>query len=304
MNDPTVGGYLGWQLGPEYRIYMDMQVPFLFTEKDIFMGINALQNENSFRRFASKFQLDYIAAPAESNLHRKILAHSQRYVPVFFDDLSILYVDRQRRPAIADRYRLKHIHQILDDSWDLADLHVEDEQDFLQEARRMVKIYPEGYLINRLLTAYYLREKSFAKATQHADRLIQGFPERAEGYMRKGEILREQQSYAAALPFYYAALDRSDGQPRARLYKAIWACHFSLRQYQRAYRSLKKAVNFFSPRVDTADLFRMAQTAYHVGKFEEARMLAEFAAFKTEKKVSQPESNITNLSKNLEKSPR
>ena len=200
------------------------------------------------------------------------------------------------------RYRLEHIRPFIDDSRDIAGQPTEAENGFLREAQRMLEIYPDGLLINRQLAAYHLRKKSFAAAARHAGRLIANFPDHAEGYQRMGDIQREQQAFADALPFYRKALDRADRRSQSDLHKSMWACYFGLRQYRAAYRSLKKAINYFSPHIATADLYRMAQTSYQVGRFEEARILATFAAFKTEKKSPRQEAQISNLLKSLEKS--
>ncbi|KPJ75677.1 MAG: hypothetical protein AMJ54_14220, partial [Deltaproteobacteria bacterium SG8_13] len=51
LNDPVTGGYLSWRMWPDCLIYMDMQVPFLFTDRDYFSGINAIYDKQASGNF-------------------------------------------------------------------------------------------------------------------------------------------------------------------------------------------------------------------------------------------------------------
>ena len=61
FNDPNTGGYLQWELFPEYKIYMDMEVPFLFTDEDIFVAINAVTQQACMKKVIDKYHPEYIS---------------------------------------------------------------------------------------------------------------------------------------------------------------------------------------------------------------------------------------------------
>ena len=69
-------------------------------------------------------------------------------------------------------------------------------------------------------------------------------------------------------------------------------------------RCPSKSKNFFSPSVDYVHLAGLALAAYKVGKIDEARLLARFAAFKmpTDKKARDP--SVEKLLEALEKLPQ
>ena len=78
-------------------------------------------------------------------------------------------------------------------------------------------------------------------------------------------------------------------------------CYFGLQHYDKAYASLIKSDNFFSPAVGYLDLYRLALTAYQVGKLDEARMLVHFAAIKQPAETSRRDPRVHKLIRALEK---
>ena len=301
LNDPVTGGYLSWRMWPDCLIYMDMQVPFLFTNGDYFLGSNAIYNPQVFQSFLGRYEPDYLSLPIRAPLNTKPVIRDAGYVPVFFDDREILYVYQARHRAMAERHQLKIINPAAGDRIDFRRMSVPEKERFLGEAQRLIRIYPQGLTVNRLLALYFTEQKEFQRAIEHAERIIHNFPNHAEGYLRKAAVLNQIQSYAEALKFYRRALIRTEKQQRKELHQAVAQCYFGLQQYRKAYASLIKSGNFFLPSVGYLDLYRLALTAYQVGKLDEARMLAQFAALKQPAQSGRRDPRVEKLIRALKK---
>ncbi len=301
LNDPVTGGYLSWRMWPYCLIYMDMQVPFLFTDRDYFLGANAIYDKQAFRNFFMRYEPDYLSLPIDSALNKEPIVRNQGYVPVFFDDREILYIRHARHREIADTHKLKIINPAVVSRIDFQRMSTPARDDFLSEAQRLFRIYPGGLTINRLLSLYFAEQNDFQRSVEHAERIIRNFPNHAEGYLRKADGLKAMQSYTLALKFYRQALNRAGQQQRIELHQAMAQCYFALQQYRKAYSSLMRSENFFSPSTGYLDLYRLALTAYQVGNYNEALMLAHFADVKQPVEKSNRDPRIEQLIRALEK---
>ena len=283
LNDPATGGYMAWALGQRYRIYMDMQVPFPFTDEDMFRGLNAGFTPEGFTGMVSRYRPDFVALPLVSPVNQAISKIASNYVMVFFDDREALYVDSNRHPRVAEEYHLQVLNPAVAGRFDRKGLSETEENRFIQEALQMERFYPEGFLINRTLVKYYYSKGEYAKAGRYADRIVRHFPNRPEGSHYKGDALRAQKDFSGALISYKKALGRANPAQKPELYKKLWACYFSLGRYPEAYRILKTDLNYFAPETGFIDLYHLGMTALQIGSVREARMLAEFAYFKVPK---------------------
>lgn len=301
LNHPSSGGYLEWNLWPQYKIYMDMHVPFLFTDEDYFKITNAFSDRTSFNHLVAEYHPDFITLPNWSNINRHITKNHQTYARVFFDDSETLYVDRRRYPQIADKFELRTFsaHLLENINWDNQDelSHTTSYQKIIQ----IWEIYPRGRLTNQALANFYLYKKDFAKAMRCGEVLVRNFPEQPAGYLVKGDALFGLKKYEQALRVYETALQRTNSQGKPAIFKKLWACHYELQDYHLAYRALKETVNIFTPSAGHIDLFRFGITAYRTGKPDEALMLLRFANFKTPKSDTKFKARIAQLITTLEK---
>ena len=303
LNDPVTGGYLSWRLWPDCLIHMDMQVPFLFSDSDFFEGTSAIYHKAASRNFLRRYEPDYLSLPIPSLLNNDPVLNREGYIPVFFDDREILYVRRDRHRDIADRYELKIIHPAKAGRMNFQRMTPVEKQDFLTEATKLIGIYPESLTVNRLLTLYYTNHEEYQPAAEHADRIIGNFPNHPEGYLRKAAVLNKMQSFSEALTYSRRALNLAEKQQRPMIYLAMAESYFALEQYKQAYSSLMKSGNVFSPVMSSLDLYRLALTAYQAEKYDEARVLVQFAALKQPIGKSDRDPRIDDLVRALEKIP-
>ncbi len=107
LNYPNTGGYLEWELYPGCKIFMDMQVPFLFTAEDFETARGAYTDQRVLREVITRYRPVFITTPIEMAGFRALIADHPQYRLIFFDDAEVLYVDGSQEPALAEQYEIK-----------------------------------------------------------------------------------------------------------------------------------------------------------------------------------------------------
>ncbi len=280
LNDPNNGGYLQWELYPKYKIFMDMEVPLLFTDEDFYIAMNSFANVEVLRKVISKYNPSFIIVPNINIAFKEIIKRFPDYILVFFDDVEVLYVNKKTYPAIAERFELKTIDPYTIIGQDISQLSSEERSDVLEELFELIKIYPDSNIVNQVIAMMYNMEGEYLKAIPYAELIIRNVPELPKGYRLKGDSLMGLKRFDKALLFYKKALDRSNEGERAGLYKKMWVCYTNLQQYDEAYEVLRKAVRIFSVTTPFTDLYTLGLSALRAGETTEALMLFKFALLK------------------------
>jgi tetratricopeptide (TPR) repeat protein len=279
LNSPANGGYLQWMLYPKYKIFMDMHVPFLFTDDDLFVAKNATTNTASLGKFIQIYNPTFITLPRQS-YYKNVIRIYTDYVPVFFDDSEILWVNKNQLPDIADKYQFKMIDPFTLGSIQANRLKENSKDRLLNELLTYAEIYPHSRIVNRTIVRLYNEKGLHDKAMQYVQLLIQDFPEMSDGYLLKGDYFLKQKFFLKAIRNYKIALKKDDSSKGYELYKKLWFCYFQLQQHKKAYTALKEVVNPFAPTARYTDLYNLGLSALKIGKAKEALMLLKFANFK------------------------
>jgi hypothetical protein len=276
LNDPNFGGYYEWELYPDYTIFMDMQIPPFRTE-DYYTAVSCVRNEEVFRNVVFKYNPSFVTARLKNSTFSLFAYKFPEYVPVFFDDVEALYVNKAIYPDIADKYALR-INPFV-----LADLKMNSLTDaeinlLLDELLRVRELYTDTKLTNSLIATIYNKKREYKKALLFSDTIIKSFPEGKDGYRLKGDTLMGLSLFEEAVVHYTEALKRSsDKLDKQRIYKRILLCFYSTEQFDKAYSILEKSINAFTPDKDYHDYYYFGLTAMEAGKLTESRMFFEFA---------------------------
>lgn len=281
LNHPNNGGYLEWELYPRYKIAMDMQVPHLFTDADMFFVSGAFSNMEIARKFIALYKPDFICVPMEEGNRTAFFRQKPDYTLVFFDDSDILYVNNKNHPDIARQYILEEInpHQIEELDVDL--LSAEKMEKLCKELLKISRMYSDGYQINQLLAMIYGKQGNYSKAIEYAEKVIHLRPESAKGYRLKGNFLAIQKLYPAAILSYDKAWNLADKKEKKEIYKRLGGCYLELRQYGDAYNAFSHAFNIYDGKITYREIYLMALSAQYLGKHVEALELFKFAYLKT-----------------------
>ncbi len=279
LNSPSSGGYLQWMLYPKYKIFMDMHVPFLFTDDDLFVAQNATTNTVSLGKFIQNYNPTFITLPRKF-YYKNIIRNYSEYVPVFFDDSEILWVNKNQLPDIADKYQFKTIDPFTLGSIQVNQLKKNNKDNLLNELLTYTEIYPHSRIVNRALARLYTDKGLHDKVMQFVQLLIQDFPEMSDGYLLKGDSLLGRKFFLKAIRNYKIAIKKGDTSKGYELYQKLWFCYSQLQQHEKAYTALKVVVNPFAPTARYIDLYNLGLSALKIGKTKEALMLSKFAYFK------------------------
>ncbi|MEC4685232.1 MAG: tetratricopeptide repeat protein [Nitrospirota bacterium] len=280
LNYPNNGGYLQWMLYPKYKIFMDMEVPLLFTDEDFYIATNAFANVEVLRKVISKYNPPFIVVPNRNTIFREIIKKFPDYTMVFFDDTEVLYVDKKTYPEIARKFELRKIDPYTIIGQDISRLNKEDKDSIMEELFKLTEIYPDSNIINQVIAMMYNMEGDYLKAIPYADLIIKNIPELPKGYRLKGDSMMGLKRFDKAVSFYEKALDRSNEGERTGIYRKLWVCYTNLKQYKKAYNVLSKATRIFSIATPFTDLYNLGLSALRVGKTTEALMLFKFALLK------------------------
>lgn len=276
LNHPNNGGFFQWMLYPRYKIFMDMEVPFLFTNDDMFVAVNVFRNELFLKKTVEQYNPSFITASIKDQLFKEIISHFPQYRIVFFDDYEVLYANRELNPSIVSAYELKSL-----DPFRLAQSSINsikalaNVDPIRNELLKVIAIYPDNGIANQCLAILYNMEGRYEKAINHSDNIIMNYPESPTGYILKGDSLQDLKLYDKAMDSYKLALKRQDV---AEIHRKIGMVYFKQNRFFEAYDTLVKASDLYSPFTTYKDLYYLIYSAIKVNKTREAEILFRYAS--------------------------
>jgi tetratricopeptide (TPR) repeat protein len=216
--------------------------------------------------------------PISKKEFKEVIKKFPDYLMVFFDQVEVLYINKRHHSVLALEYELKNV-----DPFEILGKNVEsimDKKDrdlVLKDLFKIVKIYPDCLITNQILAKIFNNDREYEKAIPHADAIIRNFPETPTGYQLKGNSLKGLRLYEQAISFYKRALQRSDDGGKQNIYKQMGYTYVEQKQYDKAYRFLKKGITIFSPETTYKDLFDLSSAALLSGKVNEATFFLRLA---------------------------
>lgn len=281
MNHANYGGYFQWELFPHYKIFMDMEIPFLFKDEDFFFLSHAYTDKEVFRKFYYKYKPDFISVPAVITKFKKVIADYPNYKPVFFDDLDILYVNSDTYPEIAKRFTIKLIDPFNIFGANINNMGSKTKQKVLDELTRLYNAYPKNSIVNQIMAIIYTSQKEYIKSATHAKVVIEESPSSPIGYGLLADSLMGNKKYSDAVVAIKEALERSNKDELQSLYKKLWFANLKLNKDKDAYMALKKGVNIFESKTSYRDIYNLGLLALKLERPKEAIDYLKFAYIKT-----------------------
>ncbi len=281
LNHPNAGGYLQWELYPRYRIYMDMEVPFFFTDEDMFRAVNMFTDPTVFGGLADQYRPQFVTVPIGAKDFRKVQERYPRYRLVFFDDAEALYADRDQVPDLVEAFEIRHLDPFEIFGRKLEELLKEaDEAEVEAEVGRLLRVYPASGIGNQLMAMLLLRRHEYAAALARARTVIGWFPSSPRGYKLAGDALKGLGRYDEALDAYRRVTRRSSGTLAEAAWRQMGLVYSELGSQDEAYRALKRGVRPFRPTTGYKDLYFLGSAAFLTGRVDEARVLLRLARLK------------------------
>jgi len=273
LNHPNNGGYLQWMLYPTYRIFMDMEVPFLFTDEDAYLAQQMFADETVLRKVLSRYSPSFIVVPNTSREFPKLIKSFPQYVLVFFDDVEVLYLNDDHHPALARRYELKALDPfaLFEQPLDAILENEEDRVPRMGEARRLLELYPDARSLNHFVGLVLKQDRAYDRILPHAQAILRQFPESPVGYRLQGDAFMGLKRFDRAIAAYLAAIERAGPPEQARLSRDLGRAYFEQRQYERAYKALHRSINVFSAKTTVEDLYYLGSSALMTGRTNTAK---------------------------------
>ncbi len=281
MNNPNVGGYLQWALDSNYRIFMDLEIPFLFVDEDIFEIGAAFFDAGALHRFLHRYQPDFISATLASTDFPALIAAHSHYVPVFFDDEGALYVDRRRHPEIVRDYALVHVEPFTLTGQRFSALAPEDRRGQLSELLRIATVDDGISSANQAIAILHNLDGRYDLAVEAARRVVAKNPRLARGHAVLGDAVAGLGEFDEAIRAYRRAIRRSaEDAERNAIYKSLSLAYFRADRVREAYEAFRRGVGKFNVEAPVDELVRLGVLAAAAGESHDARKMFDFALLK------------------------
>lgn len=301
MNPPNFGGYLQWELGAEYQIFMDMEVPFLFSDQDIYEISASFVDPQVLARILDRDHPTFIAAPKEPPGFAGLISNYPRFQPVFFDDLVVLYADRQQRPGLVARFGLRVVDPHALEQRSLADLVPEQRLAWIRELERIAAVDGRIVAVDQALAILQLHAGDAEAAGRYATAILERDRRIARGWKLRGDAWRSSGNRPEALAAYRRGLEVAADEWEERLIaRSLASLLDEMEQPEAAYRALRRATGMFDPLASPVDLYNLAILAARTGRGEEAGRLLSWAALKVPPEDQMWTGRITEAQRTLE----
>jgi tetratricopeptide (TPR) repeat protein len=254
---------------------MDMEVPFLFTNEDMYVATKVFADGAFLKQFVAEHDPSFIIMPINAYGLKETMKGLIDYRPIFFDVSFILYGNKRDYPEVIDRYELKAI-----DPWSLPRLSTEEikrgkeDRHIIEELERVVEVDKDNGLVHNCLALIDIGMGEYKKAEYHADAIIRNYPESPEGYRLKGDALKGLKEYDMAIKSYKSAIKRVDS---VELHREIGLIYIEQKRYKEAYKTLIKAFNIYAPYTTYKDLYYVVLSAIHSGNTRDAEIIFSYA---------------------------
>jgi Tfp pilus assembly protein PilF len=282
MNGPNHGGYLAWMLYPHHRIFANMEIPFIFSQQDIYDVLSAFASAPALARFLERYRPDFITAEYTTPRFAELIAAHPQYRLVFFDDVYLLYADATRHAELVSRFELKVVDPIRLAEQRLTTLGSAERAAMRAELERIEAIDPRMVSVGKALAILDNVDGDFDRALVRLERILSKEPTLETIHVLRGDALRGRGDLPSAIRSYRQALRQArDAEQRPPIQKSLASTLSQAGKHDGAFDVLERAVLARPLETPAADYFELAIYAARVGELDRAREYLDRAALKT-----------------------
>ena len=278
LNFPNDGGYLQWKLYPRYTIFLDMEVPYMFTDDDLYFGLNMFSDDAIFAEAISRYHPTFLIVPNVVKEFPKRIERFPDYTLVYCDDVEVLYVDHRQQPALARRYVINALDPfaLASDGVEPFLKKVSDRQAIMREARWLLGVYPGLHFANHIVAQTYNEDGAYDRALPFAMAMVRNFPISPYGYGLLGEAWQGLHAFDRAVASYQRSIELSGPDRHPQLYQQIGNAFVGAHQYERAYKAFDVGVDPFSSKSTIEELYQLWSAARLAGRTKQAQVLLQY----------------------------
>lgn len=302
LMNPSLAGYTQWALGPDIRVYADMELP-PFNDWDMFRIFGANRSAESFRRLLGEYPIDFILVELRNRPIAGFARDTGEFAPVFFDDSAVLYAHRGRQADIVARHELKEIDPFSLTSEKNLIGETMPLDDRLLELETVHDLSPGNNRVVHALTRLLVDAKRYAEAERWADQFLEVQPRDPNAHLLKGVILENTDRCRAAIAHFERAFPLSGRDFHPALHQHLGSCHYLTKDFTAAYAHFNEGVNVYLRQEASETLYQYAYAAVIVGDAERARMLLKAILYQTPEKDEHLRNRAAGLLKQIETDP-
>lgn len=279
LNTHNNGGYLQWMLYPKYKIFMDMEVPHLFTDYDMFASLRVFKEEIVLKNVIDRYNPAFITIPITYSSLGEFSKHYTNYTLIFFDDAEVLYVNKLIYPDIAAKYEIREINPFALRIELTEQTPASKSEEFIKEARRIFDIYPSMAVTQSLVRTYVMKGE-YDQSLPFIDAAIKYYPEIPTVYNIKADMLSKRNKYEEAVEVLKISFDKASDAEKKGIYHQLYMCYLNMKEERKAYDALKKAVDVFSEKLSFDDVYNLAVLSMKFGKPYDQKILLNIVLLK------------------------
>lgn len=231
---PSFAGYTEFTLAPDIKIHMDMQFP-PFNSGDFHEIQTAMLSAPGLQTYIAKHRPDLFGVSKSNKHFPDAAAKKLGYVPVFFDNKVVLYIDKPKYPDVAKRFELVAINPFTE-----GEIRASDIDAGISELRKMLALVdtPDVKLV---LVGLLMEQRQMDLAANYAAELMLEKPHDVATLYTSARVQHLSDNCAAAVTDYERAIKLTDDPLPMHLLAA--ECYFVIGEMRAAYRHFDKAIN-------------------------------------------------------------
>ncbi len=273
LMSPAKAGYLAWTLFPKHKIFMDLELA-LFDDVDAFEAMYVFHNPVVLQHHINKYHASVLYVPLNKQMLSDYSVVFKKYKPVFFDDFGIIYV---RRDVSTSFPELAFLDTIAAQEVNKDAFTEKNKNRLIEELKRVADFDVSGFKANVLLgNAYYAFEQP-QNMLEVADRLINGFPDQAAGFILKAQALFMLHQLEESVRYYKQAVTKQGAHDRRLLGKNYYIALATMKRFDEAYEVLNNAYNPFMKETPPDILYEFAVGAVNAREYEAAVTFIQMA---------------------------
>jgi len=277
LHHPNGGGFLQWELHPRYRIFMDMEVPFLFRDEDMVLAIAAQENPAALNRLIVRYAPEYVLVSHWEPGFGALVAARQDYAAVFMDDASVLFAHRAGAAGVVGRHEFKALAPLGDPGRGFSGVVRDGNRAAaILELEVLISAWPEAGLARQWLAQARLEEGRAAEALA----LLDAIPPRAHtgaSMFLRGQTLLALGRHQDSVQAFELSLHHPGGPDPRVLHRATALAKQSMGDQAGAYTAFSRAIHVMDSQTGAEDIFRYAASAIGTGRIEEGVQLLQVA---------------------------
>lgn len=248
FNDMTFGGYLIWELYPEKKVFIDGRN--LVYGDEIYRHYWQISRQSdAFRKLMDFYGVDFFVlrtlpknADKATYVH-SFLSDSDQWLPVFWDDVSIIYVENKSlNQDVIRENGYKFIDPIADNYLQKNVDPQRDNAQIAQELDRMMASAENSVFANIIAAKVYGNIGEFEKALEHYQRLSELDPTNPFVFRNLGILYYHYKYFAEAEEAFQKALKFDD--ENSELYVLLGTTYFDNQQFEQAIESFENALKY------------------------------------------------------------